>query len=192
MIDTPADPPAVAWRRPPYDDLTIIVHWTTLALVLAQFATALSIDQVDPALAGLLLLAHRSTGTALWLLIALRLLWRFTGMRLPPFPPNMARWHVAGVHLSEYGLYALLLAQPMTGLLWSLLRGRAFPLFFWSIPPLLGRHKPLAEVFHSLHLAGAVTLAAVVGLHAGAALVHRFVLKDAILQSMLPRFGKAR
>jgi cytochrome b561 len=190
MSNTPA---GASWRRPPYDDLTILVHWTTLALVLAQFASALSIDQVaDPALAERLLLLHRSTGVGLWLLIALRLIWRHTGMRLPPFPPNMARWHVTGVHLSEYGLYGLLLAQPLTGFLWSLLRGRAFPLFFWSVPPLLGRHKPLAEAFHQLHVAGAITLAAVVGVHASAALVHRFILKDQILQSMLPRWGRAR
>jgi cytochrome b561 len=99
----------------------------------------------------------------------------------------MARWHVAGVHASEYGLYALLLSQPVTGLAWSMLRGRAFDLFFWKVPPLVERNRALADLFHSLHVAGAVLLAGLVGLHAGAALFHRFVLKDAILGSMLPR-----
>jgi cytochrome b561 len=180
-----------AVSRPPYDDLTILVHWASAFLVLAQFATALSIDRVaDPALAARLLLTHRSTGVGLWMLVALRLLWRFTGMRLPPFPPTMARWHIAGVHASEYGLYALLLSQPLTGLAWSLYRGRAFELLLWTIPPLLGRDKALADIFHSLHLAGAVTLAGVIGVHASAALFHRFVLKDGVLGSMLPRLGR--
>jgi cytochrome b561 len=180
-----------AWARPPYDDLTILVHWASVVLVLAQFATALSIDQApDPALAARLLLVHRSTGVGVWLLIALRLVWRFTGMRLPPFPPTMARWHIAGVHASEYALYALLLSQPLTGLAWSLYRGRAFGLLFWSVPPLLGRDKALADLFHTLHVAGAVMLAGVVGLHAGAALFHRFVLKDGIFGAMLPRPGR--
>jgi cytochrome b561 len=191
MSETPQAAP-VSWARPPYDDLTILVHWTTLVLVLAQFASALSIDQVaDPALAARLLLIHRSTGVGIWLLIALRLVWRFSGMRLPPFPPDMARWHIAGVHASEYGLYALLLSQPLTGLAWSMLRGRAFDLFSWKVPPLVERNRALADLFHSLHVAGAVLLAGLVSLHAGAALFHRFVLKDAILGSMLLKLRRA-
>jgi cytochrome b561 len=173
--------------RPHYDPLTIVLHWTTVLLVLSQFVTAFSIDAVPAGLAGTVLQVHRSTGVALWLLVAFRLVWRFTGMRLPPFPAKMASWHIVGVHLSEYSLYALLLLQPLTGMADTLLRGRPFPLFGQEIPQIVMKNHELAVGAHWLHMVGAWTLAGVVGVHAGAALFHQFILGDSVLRSMLPR-----
>ncbi len=182
-----------AFIRPPYDALTIGLHWTTLALVVAQFATALSIDHApDADTAHLLLTTHRSAGVVLWVVVALRLIWRFTGMRLPPFPPKMGRLHVAGVHLSEYGLYGLLLLQPITGMADSLLRGRAFDIFVWQVPILLGRDKALAHLAHQTHMIGAYALLGLIVLHAGAALVHRYVLNDGVFEAMIGKTARPR
>ncbi len=51
----------------------------------------------------------------------------------------MSRLHIAGVHLSEYGLYALLLLRPLTGLADTLARGHPFGLFAWQVPALIAR-----------------------------------------------------
>ncbi len=189
MTDIPDDAaPAApsAHLRPAYDPLSIALHWITVLLVLAQFATALAIDRIDPTWVKTVLGVHRSTGVLLWGLVAFRLAWRFSGMRLPPFPPTMARWHIAGVHLSEYGLYALLLVQPLTGMADALYHGRPFALFGRQIPALVERNRDLAGLAHTAHMFGAYTLAAVIGLHATAALFHHWVLKDGVLRSMLP------
>jgi len=179
--------------RPPYDPLTIVLHWTTLALVLIQLASAWLIDRGPSREASALALSvHRSSGTFLWLLVAFRLAWRFTGMKLPPFPPGMGRLHIAGVHLSEYGLYVLLLAQPLTGLADTLLRGRPFDLFVWTVPALLVRDKPAASLAHLAHMAGAWALIALVTVHALAALTHRIVLDDGVLESMTGGRRRAR
>jgi cytochrome b561 len=173
------------FKRPPYDPLTIFLHWTTLALVLVQLASAWLIDHGGSREAGALALSvHRSSGSALWLIVVLRLVWRFTGMKLPPFPPGMGRLHITGVHLSEYGLYLLLLAQPLTGLADTMLRGRPFALFIWTVPALIARDKPAAALAHLAHMAGAWALIALVTVHALAALTHRFVLDDGVLESM--------
>lgn len=177
---------ASAFVRPKYDPLSLALHWTTVLLVLAQFATALAIDRIDPTWVKTVLGLHRSTGVLLWGVVAFRLIWRSTAMRLPPFPPTMARWHITGVHLSEYGLYALLLIQPVTGLADTLWHGRAFPLFGQDVPVLVERNRDLAALAHTGHMLGAYILAAVVGLHAGAALFHHFILKDGVLRSMWP------
>lgn len=182
-----------AFIRPPYDALTIGLHWTTLALVVAQFATALSIDHAPDAQTGrLLLTAHRSVGAVLWAIVALRLIWRHTGMTLPPFPPRMSRLHIAGVHISEYGLYGLLLLQPITGMADSLLRGRAFNLFIWQVPILLDRDKGLAHLAHLAHTTGAYVLLGLIVLHAGAALVHRYVLNDGVFEAMVGKTARRR
>ena len=171
--------------RPPYDRLTIILHWTTLALVLVQLASAWLIDHGGGREVGAAALTvHRSSGSVLWLVVASRLVWRVTGMQLPPFPPKMSRLHIAGVHLSEYGLYLLLLAQPLTGLADTLLRGRPFALFVWNIPTLVARDKPDAALAHLAHMVGAYALVALVTVHALAALTHRFMLNDGVFESM--------
>jgi superoxide oxidase len=87
---------------------------------------------------------------------------------------------------SEYGLYALLLLQPLTGLAQSLTRGRHFMLFAWQVPKVMAGNKPLTMLFHQIHTLSAWVLLGLIGLHILAALFHRFVLRDEVLQSMLP------
>jgi cytochrome b561 len=185
MTDMTNDAPG-RLARPPFDPLTMLLQWTALLLVIGQFATAWSIDRLAPPMAVALLTVHRSAGVVLWTLMALRLVWRITGMRIPPPPSGMTRWHIAGVHMSEYGLYALLLVQPLTGMADTLFRGRAFNMFIWRVPAMLTRNRPYAGLAHTLHIYGAYLLAAAIAVHAIAALAHHFVLKDQVLVGMLP------
>lgn len=175
--------------RTKFDALSMTLHWVTVVLVVAQFMTAWAIDHVEPTSAHLVLTVHRSTGVTLWALVVFRLLWRIAGMRKPPMPKTMGRSHKMGAELAEYGLYALLLVQPVTGFLDSVYRGRAFNIFFWELPAIVHRDRPHAALAHLVHEAGGYALAGLVGLHAAAALLHHFVLKDGVLLSMLPGVG---
>jgi len=87
---------------------------------------------------------------------------------------------------NEYGLYALLLVQPMTGLGYVLFRGRAFGLFAWHAPALLAPDETIFGLFHLAHELGALALMALIGLHATAALFHGLILHDGVLERMLP------
>jgi hypothetical protein len=98
----------------------------------------------------------------------------------------MTKLHRAAVKLSEYGLYALLLGQPVTGLLTTLFGGRPFALYLWQFPPLMLRDETLRAAFHFSHELGAWALAALAVGHAAAALFHHFVLRDDVLQCMAP------
>jgi cytochrome b561 len=182
-------PPARA--RPPFDTLTITLHWTTLLVVLTLFGSGLLYGQVEErSWAPPLLQVHRSLGVTIWALTVFRLLWRVTGAQFPAFPPSMTPLHQLGARLSEYGLYALLLIQPATGLAQTILRGRPFELFAWSIPPLVAKDAALVRIFHGVHEIGAWCLFALAGLHAAAALVHHFILRDDILEAMAPAFRR--
>jgi cytochrome b561 len=176
-------------RRPSFDSLTIGFHWATVFLVLAMFASAwlhalAEARQSD--FTPVLLQIHRSIGVTIWVVTALRLAWRLTKVSLPPFPPHMSRLHRATVKLSEYGLYALLLAQPATGLLTTVFSGRPFALFWWEVSPLLPRDEMLRAAFHLSHEIGAWAFAALIVGHAAAALFHHFVLRDDVLEWMAP------
>jgi cytochrome b561 len=182
-------------QRTPFDGVTVGLHWITVLLVLALFATAwlhAVAEEQRSDFTPLLLHLHRSTGVTVWTLTALRLTWRFTWARLPPFPAHMTVTHRTGVTLGEYGLYALLLGQPVTGLLTTLFAGRSFLLFAWEIPPLFPRDDAIRTAFHSIHEIGAWTLAILVAGHAGMALFHHIVLRDDVLACMAPGVAAPR
>jgi cytochrome b561 len=187
--------PSTSARRPAFDGLTIGLHWATVLLVLAQFASAwlhtlAEVRQSD--LAPVLLQVHRSIGVTIWVVTVLRLAWRLTGASLPPFPTHMTKLHLVTVKLSECGLYVLLLGQPATGLLTTLLGGRPFDLFFWRFPPIMPRDEMLQAALHFSHELGAWALAALAVGHAAVALFHHFVLRDDVLECMAPVIAKAR
>jgi cytochrome b561 len=173
--------------------LTIALHWISVLLVLTQFALATLHEQVsDAEIRRGILTAHRSLGALIWFLVLGRLAWRLLGMRLLPFPASMRRWHQLGARLSEWGLYGLLLAQPLTGLAATVFRGRAFNLFEMQVPSLMAPNKTWAAAAHGMHVLGAYALASLVLVHAGAAILHRVIANDGVLNSMLPAWRKGR
>jgi superoxide oxidase len=170
-----------------HQTLTIALHWITALLVLTQFPLALLHDQVgDAEIRRGILAAHRSLGVVIWCLVVGRVAWRLLGMRLVPFPAGMSRWHQWGARLSEWGLYGLLLAQPLSGMAASVLRGQPFNLFGVQVPALTAPDKVWASAIQELHTLGAYALAALVLVHAGAAILHRVIADDGVLDSMLP------
>jgi cytochrome b561 len=182
-----ADRTLIGARRPPFDSVTICFHWATVLIVLAMFATAwLHSMSHDDAIKAILLQTHRSLGVTIWMATALRLSWRLTNAKLPPFPRHMTNIHRAIVKGSEYCLYGLLLIQPATGLAHTLFRGHQFTLFLWQIPPLVPTDAALRDALMLAHQLGAYAFGALVIGHAGAALFHHFVLRDDVLQCMAP------
>jgi cytochrome b561 len=179
--------PRAGSGRGRHQTLTIVLHWVTALLVFAQIALAALHDQVsDAEMRRDVLAAHRSLGVVIWLLVMARLAWRLLGMRLPPFPTHMARWQQWGARLSEWGLYALLLAQPLTGMAATVLRGRPFDLLGIRVPSLMQPDNAWATTAQALHVLGAYGLVSLVLVHAGAAILHRVVADDGVLDSMLP------
>src|SRR5262249_17257022 len=179
-------------RRPPFDSVTICLHWATALFVLAMFASALLRSQAqNDAFKAILLQIHRSLGLTIWLMTGFRLAWRLTNAKLPPFPANVTNMHRASIYLSEYALYVLLLSQPVTGLGTTLFSGRPFALFLWQVPQLIPREETLSAAFHLMHEIGAWTLGTLAAGHAAVALFHYFVLRDDVLQCMAPVITKA-
>jgi cytochrome b561 len=112
-----ADTAATNSRRSPFDNVTIFLHWATVIVVLAMFTSAwLRSQSQDDAFKSILLQVHRCLGVTIWVTTAFRIAWRLTNATLPPFPVAMTELHRAVVRWSEYGLYALILVQPVTGM----------------------------------------------------------------------------
>jgi len=100
--------------------------------------------------------------------------------------PAWRKWSSKATHLA---LYALMLGLPIAG--WMILSaaGKPIPFFGLELPPLIGPNKDLAGEIKEFHELGAEIGLWLVGLHALAALLHHYVLKDNVLLRMMPRRG---
>jgi cytochrome b561 len=178
-------PAAVSGR---FDQISIALHWLTVLLMIGQFSSAWLREAVgrESGLAIAILATHRTTGLLTWIVGSVRLVWRHNFAYLPPFPESMPKLQQWIAKANEYGLYALVFLQPISGLGGTLFRGLPFELFTWQVPALLEPYPAIHGMFVAAHEFGAKALLALISLHAGAALFHRMVLRDGVLQRMLP------
>ncbi len=167
-----------------YDVTTITFHWATAILVVTQWVGAQTIDwfphgplQVDARS------LHITGGLLLTALLAARIVWRLTaGRRLPP--ADRGALHVLAKS-THWGLYLLLVCMVLVGLFLEWTRGDViFNLF--RIPAFDPGNKALPDRVQSVHAALGWLILAFAGLHASAALVHRYLWHDDILRRMVP------
>ena len=176
--------------RQRFDWVSIRLHWLTVVLVAFQLLTAFLPHEGDDARTMQTL--HRSAGALTLMVVIARLTWRARFAHLPPFPPSMPKLQQRAAKANEWALYALPLFQPLTGLGDAIFHGRPFALFGLQVPAVMAMNKPLFHLSGELHEIGAWVLMALIALHVGAALVHGLVLRDGVLQRMLPgRFSPA-
>jgi cytochrome b561 len=167
-----------------FDRVSVALHWLTVLLVAFQLATAFLPHEGRGAI---LLTLHRSGGVLTLAVVLFRLAWRARFAYLPPFPVSMPKPQQWAAKANEFGLYAVLVLQPLTGLADGVFHGRPFVLFGVQVPALMAFDKPLFHLSGELHELGAKVLIALIGLHIGAALLHALVLRDGIVRRMLPR-----
>ena len=182
MLRTDGDPQLLD-----FDPVTRFLHWITLFLVATIFVLAFSIDfasSKEEAVA--LIQLHRSFGVTVWVVTLGRLVWRQFA-RFPNWPADMPQAMRFAAQWSEYALYALLLTQPILGLLHTDAHGDRVNLFLLGhLPALIGRDRPLAKQLLEVHKTVGLLFLGLIALHASAALYHHFWRRDDTLEAMLP------
>lgn len=179
-----------------YTRTAIALHWLSGLLILCGFA--LGVWMVDQPIAPSTLRAygyHKWIGITVFLVAFARVAWRW-GHPAPP-PLAMPEWQRRAATLTHVLLYALMLAIPLSGWLYSSATGiQVVYLGLVPLPDLVAKDKSLAAVLKAVHLTLNLTLLALVVIHAGAALKHHFVDRDGVLRRMLPlpvrRVGRPR
>jgi cytochrome b561 len=171
-----------------FDPTSIVLHWLTVLLIINQFSTIWLREFVGHGtnLGSEILDAHRTMGMLTWAVALARVVWRRRFAYQPPFPESMPRLQRWIAKANEFGLYVLLLVQPITGLCEVLFRGLSFKLFNWQVPALFEPDPAIRALFMKAHEVGGHALLILISLHAGAALFHGLVLRDGVLQRMLP------
>jgi cytochrome b561 len=170
-----------------YGATAIALHWIVALLILANLGLGLYTVGLPLSPQKLRFFSwHKWIGVTVFALAAVRLLWRLRHPA-PALPATMKAWEKAASHASHALLYVFFFATPLTGWLFSSASGfQTVYLGVLPIPDLLAKNKELAEVLKVTHHWMAGGLAALVALHALAALKHHFVDRDDVLARMLP------
>jgi len=176
-----------------FDPVIRFLHWLTLFLIATIFMLAFSIHFASSsAEAFALTQLHRSFGVTVWVVTLCRLVWRQFS-RFPNWPPDMPQAMRFAAQWSEYALYALVLTQPILGLLQTNAHGDRVSLFFLGqLPALIGMDHPLAKQLLEVHVTVGLLLLGLIALHASAALYHHFWRHDDTLEAMLPQGMRRR
>ena len=174
--------------RSDWPALSKALHWLIAALILVMAWLGLTMGDLPNGPDKIATYAlHKSIGLSILALVALRLLWRlYAGAPAPV--AGTPRWQARIAGVTHVALYALLLALPLSG--WLLNSAAGFPLQWFglfNLPALAGRDDALHALAVQMHELLFWSLAALVVLHAAAALHHHLFLGDATLARMLPR-----
>jgi cytochrome b561 len=177
---------AAGATRSRYDGVSMTLHWTVVVLVLALFALGETWGFAARPVRFYLIAAHMTLGVLLGLAVIARIAWRMMpGHRVEP---AVTGWTETWARITHWALYALLIVQSLFGWVVRWSEGAAMNFFGLLIPsPLTPVSRVTHEQLQYLHgkLGWAIVLLAIG--HAGAALYHHFVLRDAVLARMLPR-----
>lgn len=161
-----------------------VLHWLMAAMVLTMLFIGVGMVSTAGPLYPVLLALHRPVGTAILLLVLIRLPLRLaTGApALPGDLPPMQKRIAAASHVL---LYASMIAMPLIG--WAMLSAGGYPVVVtkgFALPPILPHDLQLYAVLRTAHTAVAMLFFALILTHLAAALMHGLIRRDGVLRSM--------
>lgn len=170
-----------------YGGLSIALHWLMLALMIGVYACIELKGNFPKGSEPRELLKHWHfmLGLAIFALVWLRLLARLIAPT-PKIVPAIPAWQAILSKVVHLGLYVLMIGAPLAGWLILSAAGKPIPFFGLELPALIGLNPPLAGQIKEVHEFVGVAGYALIALHAAAALVHHYVMRDNTLTRMLP------
>lgn len=176
-----------------YTKTGIALHWLIALLIFGAIPLGIYMADLPLSPTKLKLFAwHKWVGVTIFLLAALRAIWRVTH-DVPAPVAGMPPWQVRAASITHGLLYVLLFVVPLSGWLMSSALGVQTVYFgVLPLPDLLAKNKELGEILEKVHGALAFTMALLVIGHIAAALKHHLVDRDDVLRRMLPGFRGPR
>jgi cytochrome b561 len=178
--------PFIMATRISYGSTAKIFHWLIFLLLAAQYA----VGSIMPHIGRKTLNEgwvnwHLSIGAAILFVIVLRLIWRL----LVPvaLTTDMPRWEYYLSYSTHLILYALVLIMTVLGWAAANARGWDVKLFgVFTLPAIAPNGSSWGHEAGDIHNILVYVLLGFIALHVAGALYHYFILRDRVLQRMLP------
>lgn len=173
-----------------YDPVAKSLHWLMFLLLLAQFIIAFIMPEIERGVVPeTFIKLHMSFGILIMLVIILRLLWRL-GHPAPQPDDSLSPMQRLAARAMHWIFYFLLCVLPVMG--WAAASGRDWqvsPFGIVTLPYLLPPKAKIGHLIGDVHAVLSWTLLVLIGLHVALALYHYFIVRDRVLQRMLPGGG---
>jgi len=164
--------------------LSRVLHWIAAVMVLAMLfigvAMVASLSDYHR-----LIEFHKPLGILILMLVVLRVANRLIHPP-PPLPPGIPMLLRIAAYASHVLLYALMFVLPLVG--WGMLSAAGYPITLIGavyLPAILPHSDELYALLRSMHTVLAFLLFATFLAHLGAALMHAFIFRDGVFQSMV-------
>jgi cytochrome b561 len=187
VTDIPLSGISTLSSRLRYGAVAKLFHWSTVALAGAAYLASLggNEERVYSAASDSARQTHETLGLLLFALVLLRICWRL--FEPTPEPAPMPAWMKYSASAAHLGLYALLLAIPLTAIAGAWLGAHPLTIFgIGDVEPMLPQVRDLGQTIAYVHTILGNVIIWLAGIHATAALFHHYVLGDNTLRSMLP------
>ncbi len=170
-----------------YTSVAKMFHWLTVALLIVQYVTEFGLPRLLPKSdEGTLIAWHLSVGPTILLVVLLRLAWRLTHPP-PPAPVDLSAPLRLLSRATHWGMYALLIVQPLLG--WtaaSAYGATPYLLGVIPLPALVGKDEAFGTQVGHIHGAVALLLLALIALHISGALYHALIKRDGVIWRIMP------
>jgi cytochrome b561 len=172
--------------RQRFTPLQRLLHWVMAICILTMFFVGVGMESTILPKYLSLITFHKSLGIAILLLVLVRLVVRLR-YGAPPLPASIPAPMQLAAHLSQYALYALMIGMPLIG--WAMMSAADYPVVLYGgirLPAILPQSDSLHTLLWDAHFYLAFAFFALVLLHLAAALLHAFVRRDGVFESMAP------
>jgi cytochrome b561 len=165
-----------------------MLHWLLAALVFITIALSFAaLLAGSPRAAAIARGWHNAFGIACWPIAFLLVAWRTRGT--PPLPePTMFRWQRNAASTVRYLIYVLLITLPILGVLAASAQSEWLRFFTSTFVPSLPiwNWPRAASVIVVAHRVAGWLLVVLLILHVGVAIYHHRVVRDRMLERILP------
>jgi len=127
---------------------------------------------------------HKSFGTLVFVLVGIRLINRLL-FKAPSLPADLPSWQAFTGRATHVLLYAAMIAMPLSGWFMQSAAGLFVqPFGLFSLPHIISPDIKLYGLFRELHGLTAWLFFGLILLHISAALYHKLIRRDNVLDSM--------
>jgi len=175
------------WRdtRTGYGWLSIALHWLTAIAILTIWFIGSSIQNDLAAGSENSLRLHTSIAISAYVLLWIRVLWRFKQGHPDAMPEQVGFWYQIGKY-THYAILGAVAAMLISGPLMAWSRG--MPIYVWdwfTIPGPYGANMAMFDILHTVHVWGSRVIIIGTVLHLGGVYKHAAFNQDGTFGKML-------